>query len=160
MDFPTYALDTLAKGKCNIKLVSDGGFGKTTAFLEIYRRLVASPVYCDGKRLIPIYVPLSLCDTNTKNSILRYTIYNYTPFETSEATDTEAYISNFVNLLLDGEKSNSVYLFLLDAINENHFGQTLVGEINRLGAYKNTAVITADMTSAVLKTLNPYHLNP
>ncbi len=143
MDFPTYALDTLAKGKCNIKLVSDGGFGKTTAFLEIYRRLVASPVYCDGKRLIPIYVPLSLCDTNTKSSILRYTVYNYTPFETSEATDTEAYISSFVNLLLDGEKSNSVYLFLLDAINENHFGQTLVGEINCLGAYKNTAVITS-----------------
>ncbi len=143
MDFPTYALDILSKSKCNIKLVSDGGFGKTTAFLEIYRRALATPVYSEGKRLIPIYVPLSLCDTNTKNSILRYTVYNYTPFDTSDTTDTDAYIANLVSTLLNCDNSDSIYLFLLDAINENHFGQVLIGEMNQLGGYKNAAVITS-----------------
>ena len=61
MDFPTYALAALAKGKRNIKLVSDGGFGKTTAFLEIYRRLLASPAFCENKRLIPKGPCSSIC---------------------------------------------------------------------------------------------------
>ncbi len=51
MDFPTYALDILSKRKQKIKLVSDGGFGKTTAFLEIYRRALAKPRFCEEKRV-------------------------------------------------------------------------------------------------------------
>lgn len=143
MDFPTYALAALAKGKRNIKLVSDGGFGKTTAFLEIYRRLLAAPAFCENKRLIPIYIPLSLCDTGKKDAILRYAVYNYTPFDAADGNNSDAYIASFVNTLLDCDKSDCIYLFLLDAINENHFGQVLLGEIDRIAGYRNAAVIAS-----------------
>ena len=147
MDFPTYAFDTLSRCKQNIKLVSDGGFGKTTSFLEIYRCALAKPLFCEGRRIIPIYVPLSMCDTDTKNSILRYTVYNYTAFNAAHDTDIDSYVQSFVNNLLDCEGSDSVYLFLLDAINENHFGQVLTREMTSIGAYKNAAVIVSGRQS-------------
>ena len=135
----------------NIFINAEGGAGKTTAFIEIYRRLLKDELFFGGQRLIPVYIPLTAFNSieNTESEIkvnnifLRY-LYEKYDYKYKDYTDYEANISK---LVLDAEKCQFRFLFMLDAINEKYEWQRITSDILNLSKMKNVCVIVSSRTS-------------
>lgn len=143
-----YILDRIQNSADNIFINAEGGAGKTTAFIEIYRRLLKDEIYYNkDQRLIPVYIPLTACnvidnsgkDMSVNNALIRY-LYEYFDKTYKEYLDFEA---NVPKMILNAEECGFRYVFMLDAINENHNWRYLVTDILSLAKMKNVCVIVS-----------------
>ena len=143
-----YILGRIQNSADNIIINAEGGAGKTTAFIEIYRRLLKDEIYYNkDQRLIPIYIPLTACnvidnsekDISVNNALIRY-LYEYFDKTYKEYLDFEANVSK---MILNADECGFRYVFMLDAINENHNWRYLVTDILSLAKMKNVCVIVS-----------------
>lgn len=156
-DFPEKVTQLLRSGKQNLMVVAEGGFGKTVGLIEIYRRLLADPTSSDGRKLVPIYVPLAECESD-RFAVRRYVVAHYSGLENIE--DFSEWISNSERLLFDSGDSSYRYVFLLDAVNEHFYGDALVSEIEHISSYQNACVVLSSRTpNRYFSNWKTYRLN-
>ncbi len=156
-DFPEKVTRLLRSGKQNLMVVAEGGLGKTVGLIEIYRRLLADPTSSDGRKLVPIYVPLAECESD-RFAVRRYAVAHYLGLENIE--DFSERISNSERLLFDSSYSSYRYVFLLDAVNEHFSGDALVSEIEHISSYQNACVVLSSRTpNRYFSNWKTYRLN-
>lgn len=156
-DFPEKVTQLLRSGKQNLMVVAEGGFGKTVGLIEIYRRLLADPTSSDGRKFVPIYVPLAECESD-RFAVRRYVVAHYSGLENIE--DFSEWISNSERLLFDSGDSSYCYVFLLDAVSEHFYGDTLVSEIEHISSYQNACVVLSSRTpNRYFSNWKTYRLN-
>ena len=159
MKFVDYFKDIMLRKKDNYVVVSDGGMGKTTSLIEIYRMVLAEKLYCEGQRVIPIYVPLSQCGHSGDHSVMEYIVLNYTYHENDGGDSLKLQIKQFEELIFDRENSGYCYLLLLDAINENYFGNNLLNEIYEISGKENVfTILTGRYRISQLSSWKTVHL--
>ena len=159
MNFPDMAEKDLRKDKQALLLIGDGGLGKTTGMLELYRRLLHHPIAENGKSLIPIYIPLALCPVAGRNSILHYVQSRMTTMKFDAAQDADIHIDNMKTMMQHDERFQ--YVFLLDACNECSRFLDFVPEIQELKSLNAVSVILSSRETPVsFQDWNTYCVQP
>ena len=142
-EFLNQALMEQAK---NWLLISEGGSGKTTSLLESFRYFHSNPQFCCGKRIIPIYVPLAECRSHDDYTIREYIILHYGAADCLPCDSIKSFWKRYETNIFDKQDTAFFYLLMLDAINENYFGENLTEEIRTLSKLCNVRVILTSRT--------------
>ncbi len=151
MDIVTKLLGLLNTQK-RICIYADGGYGKTTVMLEVYRSVLACPNHEDGKTLIPIYVPLADC-AKDDFAIRRYIIAKYIGND-SLKKETE-YYTEVEEKLFNSSASQYKYILLLDGINERYGEDFTMGEVSALARQPNVTVVVTTRNPETFSAEDP-----
>ena len=133
----------------------EGGMGKTTVLLRIWKELTAEFDLC---KPVPIYIKLNDYDKSKSliSRCLRKLKFNDKTLTTGEAQGV------LTSILEDEKSSNRSVLFLLDGFNEVQESQKsyLKAEIEKICEYKNAAVIVTSRISESLSNFKEIIINP
>lgn len=122
MKFSEYIIDKLQNTAENLHvlLFGQGGVGKTYNLYELYEALLNSDIIQNGRKVIPVYVPLrqyeSRGNENSRIFIREYFWKNYYPNQRLE----EHTLDNLESLIFKAEECTYHFLFMCDGINEVH----------------------------------------
>ena len=166
MSFTNYLLEKLKRAKHHLFLIAKGGSGKTYTLIDTYRTLLKTPHFCCGKRIIPLYIPLSDIDNNVQECSLRsYIMHKYGGRDANEqGVDKEQYIAAMEQRIFSNT-SSFFFCIILDAINEHGSGEKFLKEISIMSNYSNVSVTLTSRyeLQALFLKADPWqklHLNP
>lgn len=122
-----------------VLLTGQGGLGKTSFCLSLYRYLLDNKVKEEsGKRMVPVYVPCGeLSETNGEFAIRNYVFVNYL----SQLEESKEIWKNNMQTQLWENQGSFLFVFILDAINEFYNADDMLAkEIFTLCKFRNVSV--------------------
>ena len=147
--FPKLALELL-KNNSNILLFADGGYGKTVALVDLYRKILNEKIKINDKKLIPIFVPAAMCEFSVRKYIA---MHYYGNNICATEKDMQVLVQNYDEKVFNADNSKYQFVIIIDGINENGKINDLLNEVNVLSLCKNVNVI---LSSRNIKDLNNY----
>lgn len=143
MNLPNYLIEhytsNISTNIFDFLAVGEGGSGKTTSLMEVYRRLCKTPYKTlDGKRIVPIFIPASKLVKNGINTIQIYIVNNYLSLHENMTIDTMSI--NLKERILNKKNSKMYYIILIDALNENYNYKIMTEEIRLLSEMCNVSI--------------------
>lgn len=103
MKFTEYVIHRISANTVrSILLFGDGGVGKTTALLELYRLLLAQTYEIEGKKVVPVYIPLNeFSSSGIRGDYIRSYIWK-TYFDGQVTQNSVSHLDNYLLNEADG----------------------------------------------------------